>query len=240
MSTIGTMLKTLRWQHWCYLILLIVILTMSFRGYQHLRDPLRFPITLVQVKGDYTHEEPKQLKTVITPFAEMGFFNLSSNDLQQTLTTTFPWVAKVNIRRRWPAILELDFVEKRAVAVWNQQALLADDVTVFMPPKSQFPVNLPQITGPDDQQIPLYAALQRMDQLFSALNLSVTAINLSSRHSWTIVLNNGITVIIGKVDIWTRIRRFIDVYPEIIGENAKKVASIDLRYPNGIAVTWKK
>lgn len=57
--------------------------------------------------------------------------------------------------------------------------------------------------------------------------------------SWRVRLENGIAIELGNADILMRLSDFVSIYPKIIGDNAKDVDSIDLRYSNGVAVKWK-
>ena len=82
--------------------------------------------------------------------------------------------------------------------------------------------------------------MQKINILLEPLNLSVQQLTLSSRHSWQLILNDGIQVTVGQRDIWKRVQQLVAVFPKVIGVKAKNVVSIDLRYPNGVAVQWKR
>jgi cell division protein FtsQ len=221
------------------LSLLVLLGVFAIFGYQRLTNPLLYPITLVTVKGNYADIKTEQLKELILPYAQMGFFGISGNKLEQALLTN-PWVNEVTIRRIWPSTLEITLSEKQPIAIWNHTDLLMNDGTCLLIEDHKLPPNLPHFTGPENQQVQVLQAWQQMQQLFAPLNLTVQAIDLSERQSWTIKLSNNIVVIIGQNQLWERLRSFVKVYPNVIADNQRQAISVDLRYQNGLAVKWAK
>jgi len=46
-------------------------------------------------------------------------------------------------------------------------------------------------------------------------------------------------LVLGREQIVEKIRRFVVVWRSGLEQHMDKISSIDLRYPNGIAVSWK-
>lgn len=221
------------------LILIALLIILGLWGYQRLTNPLLFPITHVSIKGDYHDIKEQQLKELILPYAQSGFFGMSASKLEQGLLTN-PWIKEVTIRRIWPSSLEITISEKQPVAIWNHTGLLMSDGTYLIPENHQLPENLPHFTGPEHQEQQVLSAWNQMQQLFIPLNLTVQTVDLSDRRSWTIKLSNGILVVIGQNQIWDRLKSFVAIYPKVIGDNQRQAISVDLRYQNGLAVKWGK
>ena len=219
------------------ILLVILMLIAAIWGYNRLTNPLLFPITNVAVKGDYHDVKEQQLKELILPYAQAGFFGLSARELEQALLTN-PWIKEVTIRRIWPSNLDITLSEKQPVAIWNHTGLLMSDGTYLTPEHHELPTDLPQFTGPENQQQQVLTAWLQMNQLLTPLNLTVKTIDLSDRHSWTIKLSNDITVILGQNQIWERLKNFVAIYPKVIGDNKRLATSVDIRYQNGLAVKW--
>jgi cell division protein FtsQ len=61
---------------------------------------------------------------------------------------------------------------------------------------------------------------------------------LTQRYAWQLRLANGLHVMLGRDgDVAeSRLRRFVEVYPETLGRMARKHEYVDLRYPNGFAL----
>ncbi|MSP53856.1 MAG: cell division protein FtsQ/DivIB [Gammaproteobacteria bacterium] len=217
--------------------LVILFLVLVTWGYRRLTDPLIFPITNIAVKGDYPNVKEQQLKDIILPYAQLGFFGLSAPQLEQALLQD-PWINQVTIRRIWPSRVEITLSEKHPVAIWNQTGLLMSDGTYLIPVNHALPDDLPHFTGPQNQQQQVLTTWIQMQQLFAPLNLTVQTIDLSDRRSWTLKLSNDITVIVGQNEIWERLKSFVAIYPKVIGDNKRQAVSVDLRYQNGLAVKW--
>ena len=64
---------------------------------------------------------------------------------------------------------------------------------------------------------------------------------LSERFAWQLILNDGVTLDLGRENRVERIQRFMDAYPQIKINKKKnqQVDYIDLRYDTGLAVGWK-
>ena len=73
-----------------------------------------------------------------------------------------------------------------------------------------------------------------------AIQVNIAILELGPYSTWKAVLDNGIVLQIGHKEILTRLYHFVKVYPKMIGMHAKDVEYVDLRYPNGVAVQWKK
>lgn len=219
--------------------LVILFLALGAWGYNHLTDPLNFPITNVAVKGDYPNVKEQQLKNLILPYAQQGFFGLSATKLEKGLLS-IPWIGEVVIHRVWPSTLEITLTEKQAVAIWNGTSLLMSDGSYFTPEKEQLPNGLPLLFGPINQQQLVFTSWQQMNQLFAPLNLTVQVVELSERQSWTLKLSNEITVVVGQNQLWERLKSFVQIYPKVIGDNAREAQRVDLRYQSGLAVKWAK
>jgi cell division protein FtsQ len=217
----------------------ILSIVLLIWGYSELIDPRVFPIKTVIVDGEYTKTPSVELQNLMTPYAKQGLFGFSAIDLKKELQQ-LPWVDHVIIRRVWPETLDVTLSEKQPIVLWNKTALLTTDGILFTPDQKTMPTELPQINGPDDKAITLLAAYKKMNQFLTPLHLTIQQFNVTPRNSWTIILSNQIMIIVGKEDIWNRWQQFVVLYPKVIGDNASKAVSVDLRYSNGIAVVWKK
>jgi cell division protein FtsQ len=81
---------------------------------------------------------------------------------------------------------------------------------------------------------------RHMSELIAGLGLSVRSLALSERQAWDLTLSNGIQVVLGKDNVYQRLQRFINVYPQVIGVRSSEVNYVDMRYPNGMAVSFKQ
>lgn len=206
--------------------------------YFWLFNPDNFPIKTVRIEADYAHISQPQLQNTIAPYVKASFFGLHAAALKASLQQ-ISWVGSVNIRRKFPATIIIAVVEKQPILVWNQTDLMTADGVLFTPPAGTFPKNLPALAGPLGSEQLVFSTMNQINQMLQVLNLTAQQLNLSPRGAWTMQLSNGIEVFIGQQEIGPRLQQFVKIYPEVVGGEIKRVVSVDLRYPNGVAVMWK-
>lgn len=213
-------------------IVLVLIFALNQIKFSHY-----FPIKTVRVFGA-DHVDHEAFKDMLSPLAKTGFFNVKVEMIRDRLLE-LPWVSHIVVRRIWPDEINIMVKEKEAVAAWNGQSLISSTGELFFPDVASFPRDLPQFIGPPGQQLAMLETLKEIDQRLQPLQVKVSCLELSPYQSYRVTLDNGIVLRLGDKDILTRIDHFVKVYAKIIGKSAYDVESVDLRYPNGIAVRWK-
>ncbi|RDI44779.1 cell division protein FtsQ/DivIB [Aquicella lusitana] len=197
-----------------------------------------FPIKTVRVYG-VNRIDRQEIQTLLLPLVNSGFFKVNVDYIQDRLLQ-LPWVANIFVRRHWPDQVEIRVIEKNPVARWNNHSLLAEGGELFSPRKETYPSRLPQFVGPDGKQVTMLKYFYSMNRLLMPLHAKIAYLEMTPYFTWKLILDNGITLQIGHKDILTRLNHFVKVYPKIVGSRAADVESIDLRYPNGVAVRWKE
>ena len=75
---------------------------------------------------------------------------------------------------------------------------------------------------------------------FAPLKLVPETLSLSSRYAWTVKLNNGMSVALGReqtsATLKERVDRLIGIYPQLV-EHLPNIETIDMRYQNGLALS---
>lgn len=157
-----------------------------------------------------------------------------------------PWVSEVAIQRRWPDQLQVRVREQRPVARWGEQGLVNEQGVIFSPAGQFAQQNngifaaLPQLSGPDQRSLSLMAQYRDFNQLLRPLGISLTGLEMEARGAWTLQLNNGIQLIIGRGQSIEKLRRFSQVYGSVLKRYAERIERVDVRYTNGLAVTWRE
>jgi cell division protein FtsQ len=220
------------------LIFLSVIVIGFVAALNHLSLSRYFPIKTVRVYG-VSRVDHALIKKTITPLIERGFFSINVDYIRDRLLQ-MPWVSDISVRRAWPDQLEVTVVERSAIATWNEADLLSDGGEVFSPTEESYPAGLPTLHGPDGQQMLVLQYFNQMNRLLQPIHASIAGLELTPYLTWKLTLDNGIKMQFGHKDVLTRLDHFVRVYPKIVGEHAADVDYIDLRYPNGAAVRWKR
>lgn len=197
-----------------------------------------FPINTVKVYGA-NHIEHEEVQNLLVPLVNKGFFNVNVEFIRERLLS-LPWVADIFVKKEWPDKLEVSIEEKKPVANWNDESLLSENGEVFSPDIKTYPKQVPKFNGPTGHQMVMLKYFADINHKLAELHVKISYLELTPYFTWKLTLDNGISLQLGHKDILTRLDHFVKVYPKIVGNRAGDVESIDLRYPNGMAVHWKE
>lgn len=228
---------TLRLVVWCLVAALIALPVVgALRGWF---ASARWPITQLTVQAEFRHVTMPELRAVVLPRLGKGFFALDLDDVRRAVAA-LPWVESVEARKRWPDTLQLRIVERQPFARWNDQQLISRQGQLFRAPlDAADAAALPSLSGPDDHLAEVVAFYADVRKAFTRTNLDVNGVALTARGSWSITTTSGARIVIGDRDLaGARLRRFLDVYPQLIAGHDTGFEYADLRYTNGFAVRW--
>jgi cell division protein FtsQ len=198
----------------------------------------RWPMQRLRLTAEYQRVSAEQVRSVVSPHMGRGFFAVDPAEVQRAVLQ-LPWVDEVEVRKRWPDLIEITIREHRVFALWGEDQLLSDIGEIFSAPGAGELQGLPRLAGPDSRVsdvVMLYASAQR---IFSGAQLSVTGVRLSARGSWSLTLADGAHVVVGRAEPEPRLRRLAGVLPRLRSLDARAFERIDLRYTNGFAVRWR-
>lgn len=223
-------------------VMTLLVVSALFLGarlvYQYISDPHRFPINTVKIAATYHHLSHQQLEEILTEYVNASFFTLPVSKLRQQLAR-LDWAKEVNVERLWPDTLKITLIEKVPAAIWNE-AMLSEDGEIFNQGGLIDDPSLPHLRGPDNQQQEVLQVYQKMSKILTIYGLHAASLEWRDNHAWELVLANGVFLRLGKRDLETRITRFCKAYPAVFADKPEQLASVDLRYPRGMAVQWKK
>ncbi|MFL9924742.1 cell division protein FtsQ/DivIB [Herbaspirillum lusitanum] len=155
-----------------------------------------------------------------------------------------PWVRKAMVRREWPDKLVVKIEEHRALGTWGDEGRLLSvkgDVFTANLAEAEDDGDLLEFEGPDGSEKEVVARYQQFQQWFAPIRLEPESVQLSNRYAWTVRLDNGMTVELGREQgdavLKDRIDRLVAAYPQLSERlSGKKIESVDMRYPNGLAL----
>ena len=197
----------------------------------------RWPLTKLRVHGQFERVDATQLQAVVLPYAKHGFFAVRLQDAQDAVEK-LPWVERAEVRKRWPDVMEIEVVEHKPFARWGEDRLLSVHGKLFPNPKGLSLEAMPQLGGPDSQTQEVVALYNESRELFAPLGLKVEGLRMDPRGSWSLVLDNGTEVVIGRADARPRLQRFARMLPQLLTRNPLHLQRADLRYTNGFALSW--
>jgi cell division protein FtsQ len=215
-------------------VLLAIFLIIS---YNYLKDPQKWPIKVVSVRGELQYLEREAIEQIATPYVSKSFLLLDVRALREALLG-LPWVAEVLIEKQWPESLVITVREKKPVARWNNSAFLTTLGEVFepraLPTEALAEKAWPDLNGPLGQEKAVWQHYQIFQTLFLPMKTEVTNVTLSETLAWNMTLSTGLRIVIGRDNVENRLTRFLQVLRE--NPNLLQQDYVDLRYAHGFAV----
>lgn len=190
--------------------------------------------------GELQHVSQAALRAVVAGRLKGNFFTMRLDDARR-LFETVPWVAGASVRRVWPNRLVVTLTEHRALGVWSDGRIVADDGRLFVANVAEAEVYGPLI---DFEGPPQFAAeaVQRYREFAAALaplSIEIERVKVSERASWSIEASDGQRIEVGRDDPPGRLRERLQLlgtsYPLMLAKFGAPPSRIDARYPNGIA-----
>lgn len=198
----------------------------------------RFPLRTVEIQGNFKYLNGKEIQDLVSSYMKLGFFWLDINAVQKEIQA-LPWVSAAVIKRHWPDKLSIFIKEQIPQAIWNEVGILSTEGRLFYPELATLPDNLPHFNGPETQAHDMVQHYFTFLEMLSPLGLSIAELNIAPDGTLSMRLDNGIAIILGKAAINDRMGRFVLAYPGTLQSQSHKIAYLDLRYTNGLAVGWK-
>lgn len=196
-----------------------------------------FPLRKVTLDGDLHHVTEAALRDAMAPHVHGGLLSLDVSAIRSAITA-LPWVHSASVRRIWPHSLAVDIVEQQPLARWGDDALVNTDGAVFRP--ASIPDGLPELQGPASRRADVVALFRALVGPLRERGLDIAALRLDRRGSWTVELADGATLEVGTHDVTARLTRFLGALPRLRRQAGRALERVDLRYPNGFAVQWRK
>jgi cell division protein FtsQ len=191
-----------------------------------------FPLREVRLASALTYVKSEDIETMMKRQVRGNFFTL---DLAATRAAfeKLPWIRKVEVRRRWPASLEVTLEEHAPLARWGTAALVNTHGEVF---EAAYHGNLPVFVGPTESAKEIAIQYEYFRRSLAAIGKTPVQVLLSPRRAWEVRLDGGATLELGREQVEARLARFVAAYSRTLGRLARRIDYVDLRYANGFAV----
>ena len=200
----------------------------------------RWPMRRLEVSGPFARVSADQVRAAVLPQVKDGFFAIRMAPIRNAIVA-MPWVERVEVRKRWPDQLIVTLTEHRPFARWGHDKLLSEHGQVFAAPGSPDLSSLPELDGPPTRTADVIALYNQVQPLFVGSSRRVQGVSLTERGSWTLHLDNGTEVVVGRSDPQERLRRFAHLLPQIsTARQGGVLLRADLRYTNGFSLTWQE
>ncbi len=197
----------------------------------------RWPIQRLQLSAEFSRVSADQVSSAVAPHLQSGFFAIDMPAIRAAVAA-LPWVAEVEVRKRWPDVLEIRLIEHRPVARWGEDRLVSDRGELFAAPGSDHLQGLPEMVGPDARLDEVLAFDGAARRALEGTGIGLRGVRLSQRGSWSLRLSDGARVLLGRTDTSARLARLARHLPTLLASEGRPLERADLRYSNGFAVRW--
>jgi cell division protein FtsQ len=197
----------------------------------------QWPLQKLRATGQFERVDEALLKKTLLPYAKRGFFAVDLAAAQDAVAK-LPWVETAQVRKRWPDVLEVIVVEHRPFARWDQDLLLSQQGRLFPAKGIDVPAGLPKLGGPHSRVAEVVELYNESRALFAPIGLGVEQVAMDQRGSWTLGLDNGAQIVVGRSEARARLGRFVRLLPQLLAQQTQVLKRADLRYTNGFALTW--
>lgn len=222
-----------------FLVTLLLVASGWFGWHQlHSRDAISKPIRYVKIEGAFQYTNKDKLKAALTPEMKKGFYH-ADMDTVHRLISALPLVEKVDVKRVWPDAVHIKIVEQKPIVRWGANALLNKQGDVLIPDNIDEFKNLPLITGPEGQEKKLLEIMKGVYIVLRDKSLQLAEFHVNERRAWRLKLASGLEMQLGRKAPLENMQRFLQTMDLLGEEQIAMMASVDTRYPNGYAVTWK-
>lgn len=237
-------LANLHWSFWLgvtfFVAVIVAILSFGVFLNKRLSAEESAPVTSIAIAGEMPYTTRLDIESAIEQVNLGNFFNLNVNEVQQKVAK-LPWVFSVSVRKKWPNELKIYVVDQQPIAHWNGDFLINANGKAFQADVKRLAQKLPAFFGPEGTEKIALENFRNLNKLLGFSDLAIDELVLTERFAWQLILNDGVSINLGRDSRVERIQRFMDIYPEIKlhKKPGQQVDYVDLRYDTGLAVGWK-
>jgi len=191
-----------------------------------------FALREVRVGGELAHVTRDQVEGVVQRDMKGNFLTL---DLAATSASfqKLPWVRTANVRRLWPARLDVVLEEHVPLARWAGAALVNTQGEVF---QAAYDGKLPVFIGPEGMAREIAIQFRYFRSSLETIGQTPVEVWVSPRRAWQLRLESGVTLVLGREQVEARLARFVAVHDRTLARLGRRADYVDLRYSNGFAV----
>lgn len=196
------------------------------------------PIRYVRTEGVFQYLSKEEIKKALMPLVMTSIFDADMQKIYATVAK-LPWVKSASVERVWPDTIDIKVHERKAYVRWGKNGLLTEYGELFEPSNVGQFQSLLLVEGPKQQEAKTLEIMKGVKTALDDQALELAEFNINDREAWKIKLSNGLEILLGRTGQLKKLQRFLDTLPVLGQEKMAAMQVVDLRYPNGYAVSWK-
>ena len=219
-------------------LLMVTVFVAAIFGADFIYKQIDTPLSKIMVGGNFNHLEEQELAELVNIEIDGGFLSMNLNQLRQELQS-HPWIHRVSVRREWPSTLKVEVIEEVPIARWGKKGFLNRLGDQLSLPENSNLKSLPVLEADFGSSQDMIAQYLLLAELLAPTDLKLTELQRDAVGAWQIETAAGVRIVLGRDQIIEKIRRLIVVWGSGLDVQLNNIATIDLRYPNGLAVSWR-
>ncbi|AOS98733.1 Cell division protein FtsQ [Microbulbifer aggregans] len=192
----------------------------------------------VRVKGPFQAVSQRQVEEILLPFLRRGFLTVDIRGMQEALLR-HPWITEASVSRRWPRGVEVAVSEASPLAVWGDDKLLVASGALLPRPEGLETGQLPELAGDEEMVERILLQYQALAGLLTTRDMEVRRLTFDDLAGWHLELVSGVELYLGHDELLERVNRFLTLSRGVLAPHLEKVARVDTRYSNALAVQWR-
>jgi cell division protein FtsQ len=232
----GLSLPAIDWKRWMPVMLVLVATAGSITA---IRFALNQPLRTVAVEGRFQRVSPLDVEKAVRQRVGTQGLVAVKLDAVGAAVRRIPWVDRATVARSWPSGLRVFVVEQTPVARWGESGLLNTRGELFVNDARHIPPELPELVGPPGSESLMTSRYLAVQGRLEEAGMRLSQLSLDERGAWEFVLDNGVRLRLGRLQVDERFDRFMAAAARIVASRAAEIAYVDLRYATGFAIGWK-
>jgi len=231
---------------WLKNLLLIAVLFMGIStALTWVLNPNTLPIKTVKIDGTIRTDN-EQVEKQVSQHISGNFFTVNLQEIREAVKT-LTWVKDVQVHRIWPDILSLKIQEHIVAARWQSENATekAVDETgrLLEVPVKTLSSELPIFISAKKSVQKVLARYNILSPYIESLGLHIRQVVYNTQQTWTIILDNGMILHLGRDENTKGLQHFTAMYTQLKKGSSlqsalkgKNIIHIDLRYHNGMVI----
>ena len=219
-------------------VLMVTLFIAAVYGADFIYKQIDTPLSKIMVGGDFNNLHEEELGKLVNAGIDGGFLSMNLNGLREQLQS-HPWIHEVSVRREWPSTLKVEVIEEVPIARWGHKGFLNRLGDQLELPENSNLKSLPVIEAEFGSSQDMIRQYQIVSELLTPTRLKLTELQRDAVGAWQIDTVPGIRLVLGRDQIVEKLQRFVIVWQSGLEVQIDNISVIDLRYPNGLAISLK-
>ena len=209
----------------------------GFYSYNAVSSFLNRPIDQVVINSRFEYVSRQVVSDKANNLLQGSFIGESILRVQQDIQS-LAWVDEVTIARTWPDKVIITVHEQAPIARWSDKGFVNVRGELVFTTELDGLVELPELRGEESQVVDIIEKYSVITQMLHPYALAVSELQKDARGAWQVRLRNEWSIVLGRGQILQKMNHLIQLMDQQLINPGENIATIDVRYPNGVSVKW--